>query len=133
MHGLSSAWLDRQVLRPMPCPSWTAAMPPALQSLVVHVQGGELYDQVVAARKLPEIIARYFFQQLIIGVEYCHSQVRRLVLLLGVQGIRALGLCKRLIFFSKIGVGGDAFFVGAVGDEIFRTLSQRFIFFLANG
>lgn len=38
--------------------------------------GGELFDTVARAGKLPEIEARYFFQQLILGLEYCHKRVR---------------------------------------------------------
>jgi serine/threonine protein kinase len=40
-----------------------------------YVGGGELFDQVAASSHLPEDVARYFFQQLILGLEYCHFQV----------------------------------------------------------
>lgn len=40
--------------------------------------GGELFDTVARAGKLPEIEARYFFQQLILGLEYCHKRVRHM-------------------------------------------------------
>lgn len=40
-----------------------------------YAAGGELFDTVARAGKLPEIEARYFFQQLILGLEYCHNKV----------------------------------------------------------
>ena len=40
-----------------------------------YAAGGELFDTVARAGKLPEIEARYFFQQLILGLEYCHNRV----------------------------------------------------------
>jgi serine/threonine-protein kinase SRK2 len=40
-----------------------------------YAAGGELFDTVAKAGKLPEIEARYFFQQLILGLEYCHNRV----------------------------------------------------------
>ena len=42
-----------------------------------YAAGGELFDTVARAGKLPEIEARYFFQQLILGLEYCHNRVGR--------------------------------------------------------
>lgn len=38
------------------------------------VTGGELFDLVAAKKRLPEDQARSFFQQLVDGVEYCHSR-----------------------------------------------------------
>ena len=43
-----------------------------------YAAGGELFDRIVKAGRFSEDEARYFFQQLISGVEYCHSQVREL-------------------------------------------------------
>ena len=37
--------------------------------------GGELFNEVASNRRLPEDLARYFFQQIIIGLEYCHDNV----------------------------------------------------------
>lgn len=37
------------------------------------VTGGELFDKIVAAGKLGEEEARFYFAQLIEGVEYCHK------------------------------------------------------------
>jgi serine/threonine protein kinase len=37
------------------------------------VTGGELFDKIVQVGKLTEDQARYYFQQLIDGVEYCHK------------------------------------------------------------
>ncbi|CAL8470696.1 g10238 [Coccomyxa elongata] len=39
-----------------------------------YAAGGELFDRIVKAGRFSEDEARYFFQQLISGVEYCHSQ-----------------------------------------------------------
>eukprot|EP01012_Entosiphon_sulcatum_P026196 TRINITY_DN315_c0_g1_i1.p1 TRINITY_DN315_c0_g1~~TRINITY_DN315_c0_g1_i1.p1 ORF type:complete len:447 (-),score=68.36 TRINITY_DN315_c0_g1_i1:25-1365(-) len=38
------------------------------------VTGGELFDRIVAAKRFDENTARRYFQQLIFGVHYCHSQ-----------------------------------------------------------
>ena len=40
-----------------------------------YAAGGELFDRIVKAGRFSEDEARYFFQQLISGVEFCHSQV----------------------------------------------------------
>ena len=37
------------------------------------VTGGELFDKIVQVGKLNEDQARFYFQQLIEGVEYCHK------------------------------------------------------------
>ena len=41
-----------------------------------YAAGGELFDRIVKAGRFSEDEARYFFQQLISGVEYCHSEVQ---------------------------------------------------------
>jgi serine/threonine protein kinase len=38
------------------------------------VSGGELFDKIKSSRKLDEATARRYFQNLITGVHYCHSQ-----------------------------------------------------------
>lgn len=38
------------------------------------VTGGELFDRIVKAKRFNEDVARKYFQQLILGLEYCHSQ-----------------------------------------------------------
>lgn len=38
------------------------------------VTGGELFDRIVAAGRLEENQARFYFRQLVDGVEYCHSK-----------------------------------------------------------
>ncbi len=40
-----------------------------------YAAGGELFDRIVKAGRFSEDEARYFFQQLISGVDYCHSEV----------------------------------------------------------
>ena len=37
------------------------------------VTGGELFDKIVQVGKLSEMQARFYFQQLVEGVEYCHK------------------------------------------------------------
>eukprot|EP00760_Papus_ankaliazontas_P011318 PhM_4_TR14714/c1_g1_i1/m.7538 len=38
------------------------------------VTGGELFDKIVAAKKFDEATARRYFQQLVMGIYYCHLQ-----------------------------------------------------------
>ena len=38
------------------------------------IKGGELFDRIVESKKFDEATARRFFQQLVTGVSYCHSQ-----------------------------------------------------------
>eukprot|EP01064_Diplonema_japonicum_P021908 TRINITY_DN314_c0_g2_i1.p1 TRINITY_DN314_c0_g2~~TRINITY_DN314_c0_g2_i1.p1 ORF type:complete len:453 (+),score=78.89 TRINITY_DN314_c0_g2_i1:100-1458(+) len=38
------------------------------------ITGGELFDKIVAAKRFDESTARRYFQQLIMGVFYCHQQ-----------------------------------------------------------
>lgn len=38
------------------------------------VTGGELFDKIVSVGRFNEVKARFYFSQLIEGVEYCHSQ-----------------------------------------------------------
>mmetsp|Transcript_69843 Transcript_69843/g.195280 ORF Transcript_69843/g.195280 Transcript_69843/m.195280 type:complete len:436 (-) Transcript_69843:66-1373(-) len=38
------------------------------------VTGGELFDKIVSAGRLTEDQARFYFRQLVDGVEYCHSK-----------------------------------------------------------
>ena len=45
-----------------------------------YAAGGELFDRIVKAGRFSEDEARFFFQQLISGVEYCHSEARALPL-----------------------------------------------------
>lgn len=37
------------------------------------VTGGELFDKIVQSKKLNEDQARFYFRQLVEGVEYCHK------------------------------------------------------------
>lgn len=50
-----------------------------------YASGGELFDRIVRANRFSEDEARYFFQQLISGVAWCHKEVR------AVAGRRRLG------------------------------------------
>ena len=38
------------------------------------VTGGELFDKIVEERRFDETTARFYFQQLVEGVLYCHEQ-----------------------------------------------------------
>jgi len=38
------------------------------------ITGGELFDRIVKEKRFEESTARQYFQQLITGIEYCHSQ-----------------------------------------------------------
>lgn len=40
-----------------------------------YAAGGELFDRICQAGRFSEPEARYFFQQLISGVHYCHNMV----------------------------------------------------------
>ena len=40
--------------------------------------GGNMYEYLMKAGAWPEDIARWFFQQLIVGIDYMHRMVRRL-------------------------------------------------------
>ena len=38
------------------------------------VTGGELFDKIVEAKRFEEEVGRNYFQQLVLGVYYCHQQ-----------------------------------------------------------
>lgn len=37
------------------------------------VSGGELFDRIKTAKRLPEDAGRYYFQQIMLGLNYCHK------------------------------------------------------------
>ena len=41
-----------------------------------YAAGGDMYHRVVHCRGLPEGDARWYFQQLVIAIDYCHRMVR---------------------------------------------------------
>jgi len=48
--------------------------PTDLAIVMEYASGGELFDRVLTNGRMSEDEARYFFQQLISGVDYCHSK-----------------------------------------------------------
>eukprot|EP00891_Asterochloris_glomerata_P004326 jgi/Astpho2/4326/Aster-07415 len=48
--------------------------PTHLGIVMEYAAGGELFDRIVKAGRFSEDEARFFFQQLISGVSYCHSE-----------------------------------------------------------
>ena len=40
-----------------------------------YVSGGELFDLIAQKGRLPESEARYYFKQIIDGVDYCHHNL----------------------------------------------------------
>jgi len=47
--------------------------PTDLAIVMEYASGGELFDRVLGSGRMEEDEARYFFQQLISGVDYCHK------------------------------------------------------------
>lgn len=52
--------------------------------------GGDMFQYVKHRGGLEEVEARWFFQQLIIGMDYCHKMVRPLLS----SSCRSPGLCR---------------------------------------
>ncbi|GMP39294.1 hypothetical protein CsSME_00010184 [Camellia sinensis var. sinensis] len=52
--------------------------PTHLAIVMEYAAGGELFERICNAGRFSEDEARYFFQQLISGVSYCHSMAPRL-------------------------------------------------------
>lgn len=49
-------------------------VPPYLALVMEYVSGGDLFNYVVKRKGLSEQDARWFFQQLILGMDYCHKK-----------------------------------------------------------
>lgn len=47
--------------------------PTHLVTVMEYASGGELFEYVRRSGRLSEDAARFFFQQLISGVDYCHQ------------------------------------------------------------
>lgn len=50
--------------------------PESLGIVMEYAAGGELFDRIVKAGRFGEDEARFFFKQLIRGLEFCHNSVR---------------------------------------------------------
>lgn len=68
--------LGRGSLRsiPAPTPLQVLAAPPYVGIVMEYVSGGTLFDYVSSRGGLSEPEARWFFQQLLIGLDYCHKR-----------------------------------------------------------
>lgn len=49
---------------------------PASRSVMDYASGGSLFSYVQQRQRLKEPLARWFFQQLLLAVDYCHRKVR---------------------------------------------------------
>ncbi len=58
-----------------------------------YAAGGDMYHRVVRCRGLPEDDARWYFQQLVIAIDYCHRMARRCAARAGLPR-RACGVCS---------------------------------------
>ena len=52
--------------------------PEYLAIAMEYAAGGDMFQLVVRQRGLPESDARWYFQQLIIAIDYCHRMVRHI-------------------------------------------------------
>ena len=64
---------------------------PCLLCAQEYAAGGELFERIIEAGRLPEAEARFFFQQLISGIAYCHKEARHAALLGSGFGAAAAG------------------------------------------
>ena len=61
------------------CPEPAPFLPPNnenLNSVMDYASGGSLLEYVQQRKRLREPVARWFFQQLVLAVDYCHRKVR---------------------------------------------------------
>ena len=68
----------RRPPRPRPLPAQVYLTPSTIHLVMDYASGGSLLDYVQRRRRLREPLARWFFQQLVIGVDYCHKKARPL-------------------------------------------------------
>ena len=69
--------------------------PEYLAIVMEYATGGDMFQLVVGNRGLPEQDSRWYFQQLIIAVDYCHKMVSK------AAGCRTGCLCIRSCTFSN--------------------------------
>lgn len=75
-----------------------------------YAAGGELFERIVKAGRFSEDEARYYFQQLVNGIEYCHKSVSH-----------CFGYHGRLIVLAVLGSGASR---PKVGKHTFGWISQ---------
>lgn len=63
--------------------------------------GGDMFQLVVRQRGLPEADARWYFQQLIIAIDYCHRMVR---LLCNKSLLQHKCKCPSLLLTTQVGI-----------------------------
>lgn len=56
-----------------------------------YAAGGELFNMIATKGRFTEDVARYYFQQLVAGVEYCHSQVQK------IAALHSLGIIEQAL------------------------------------
>lgn len=59
---------------PVPCKQ-VFLTPTHLGIAMEYATGGELFDRIAGMGRFPEDEARFFFQQLVSGVSWCHINV----------------------------------------------------------
>jgi 5'-AMP-activated protein kinase, catalytic alpha subunit len=88
------------------------------------VRGGELYDEIVSKRRVDEVTSRYYFQQLVDAMIYCH---RRGVVHRDLKPENILVTADGSEFpFSAKRYVSSCFHLSLPGDNPELTLSPRF-------
>ncbi len=66
----------RMIIPPLPTPTPPLNPLPQPTSVMDYASGGSLFTYVQQRQRLKEPLARWFFQQLLLAVDYCHRKVR---------------------------------------------------------
>ncbi len=73
--ALSMPLLSSSMPAEIPCIIQVFLTPEYLAIAMEYAAGGDMFQLVVRQRGLPESDARWYFQQLIIAIDYCHRMV----------------------------------------------------------